>query len=253
MKKLICKFSFLLIVCTQFMIGQTYTTGTVDLSAGNGFSAEISVTGSEVTLTLVGPDGRWMGLGFGESCMVTDGDVVIFDGTDLSDRTFIAVGVTPSVDTTQDWTITSSTETGGVRTVIATRALDTGEANDYVFSAVEEPITLVWALGFSNVISSHGGGNRGATTSDFVLGIEELFTAEFKMYPNPATDIVRLDLPQEITSGDITVMDYTGKAILTSSIDSLNKSLDVSSLESGVYLLNFDTQQGRIARKLLID
>ena len=241
--------AMLFLYSIPMVVGQSYSTGTIELSSSNGYSAEIDVEDNTVTLTLVGPDERWMGIGFGETCMIDGGDVVIFDGTTLSDRQFDGIGVPPEEDVNQDWSIVSNTEDGGERTVIATRELNTGNDNDYVFSATEEPITIVWALGFSNTIASHGG-NRGATSSEFVLGIEDLFASEFRMVPNPSTDLVSITLPAKITSGAVTITDYTGKIVAFSTLDQLDQVLDVSSLQTGMYLLNFETQYGAITRKL---
>lgn len=248
MKKIVL-ISTLLLCSFQILLAQTYSTGKIDLSVSNDYSAEIDVEGSTVTLTLVGPDGRWMGIGFGETCMVNEGDVVLFNGTTLSDRQFIEVGIPPGIDANQDWTIVSNTESGGVRTMKATRVLNTGNEKDYVFSTTEEPITIVWALGSSNNISSHGR-NRGATSSNFVLDIEDLFTEQFSMAPVPTHDLVSLTLPKEVTSGDIIITDYTGKTVSKTIIDNVNKTLDISSLQNGIYLIRFDTNKGIITRKI---
>ena len=66
-----------LLICLAmgFAIGQTYTTGVVNLTstAGLAMTAKLDV-GANVTLTLTGPSGRWFALGFNAASMagVTD-------------------------------------------------------------------------------------------------------------------------------------------------------------------------------------
>ncbi|MBC8644063.1 hypothetical protein H9W95_08375 [Flavobacterium lindanitolerans] len=126
------------------MSAQTYSTGTVTLTSG--FTATIEVNSSLVTLTLVGPSTDWLGLSFNATSMNDNGsDVVIFDGTAMTDRTFAGIGATPPLDASQNWTVTSNVINAGVRTVTATRARDTGDSNDYTFSTSAQPLNLAWA------------------------------------------------------------------------------------------------------------
>ncbi|MFM9006527.1 MAG: hypothetical protein ACKOSR_13670, partial [Flavobacteriales bacterium] len=60
----------LLFFCAYTLKAQTYTTGVVNLSstAGLAMTAKIDV-GTQVTLTLTGPSGRWFALGFNATSM----------------------------------------------------------------------------------------------------------------------------------------------------------------------------------------
>jgi hypothetical protein len=75
----------------------------------------------------------------------------------------------PSTDAQQNWTISSDVVNAGVRTIVATRALNTGDANDYVFPAVPTSVGLIWARSNSASFSYayHGNTNRGITTANF--------------------------------------------------------------------------------------
>jgi hypothetical protein len=77
----------------------------------------------------------------------------------------------PVTDAQQNWTITSDVVNAGTRTIIATRALNTGDANDYAFSATPTAISLIWARSGSATFtySNHGGSNRGITTTSFTF------------------------------------------------------------------------------------
>ena len=54
-------------------------------------------------------------------------DVILYDSTGLKDRNLTGGTNAPNVDASQDWTESSNTVTSGVRTIVATRALDTTE------------------------------------------------------------------------------------------------------------------------------
>ncbi|TDY11891.1 T9SS type A sorting domain-containing protein [Meridianimaribacter flavus] len=234
---------------TSFAFCQTYSTGEIVLLDDGElyYSAQIDVTSTLVTLTLDGPDNRFLGLGFGTSSMIAGDDVVIYDGASISDRYFglpgqpdgsDAIGIEPSVDANQNWTITSNTLDGEQRTIVATRALDTGETNDYVFSTSDTSIELVWSFGFSYTIGYHGE-NKGVTMQSFTLGDEEVSQAsqEFTISPNPATTKLNIRLPQGQQNAVVNVYDVLGKRVYSKELNSLTASIDVSKWNTGVYLV----------------
>ena len=71
-----------------------------------------------------------------------------------------------------------------------------------------------------------------------VLGVSESSIMEIGIYPNPTKDKLYIkgsfDQPLKVSVSDI-----AGKVILTTTIH-LEESLDVSTLNSGMYMLNVD-------------
>lgn len=174
MKKTTLVLGFLLLFILPATYAQTYTTGVVNLSstAGLAMTAKIDVT-TQVTLTLTGPSGRWFALGFNASSMTNGTDVVgVHSATILSAFDCRLTGFSaPVTDAQQNWTITSDVVSAGTRTIIATRALNTGDANDYVFSATPTAISLIWSRSNSAsfTYSNHGGSNRGVSAASFTF------------------------------------------------------------------------------------
>jgi hypothetical protein len=172
MKKFYIHFAYLFISFTLF--SQSYTTGVVNLSStvGLAMTAKIDV-GTQVTLTLTGPSGRWFALGFNASSMTNGTDVVgVHSAATLSAFDCKLTGfAAPVTDAQQNWTITSDVVSAGTRTIIATRALNTGDVNDYIFPASPTAISLIWARSGSASFSysNHGGSNRGITTASFTF------------------------------------------------------------------------------------
>lgn len=166
--------SFLLLVVSLTAFAQTYTTGTVTLSSTAGLAMSVKLdVGANVTMTLIGPSARWFAVGFDAGSMAAGTDVVgVHSAGALTAFDANLTGYNaPATDVQQDWTISSNVVAGGVRTVIATRALNTGDANDHVFTAAPGSISLIWARASSNTFSYayHGNTNRGISSATFTL------------------------------------------------------------------------------------
>ncbi|MFV5698246.1 T9SS type A sorting domain-containing protein [Flavobacterium sp. ZT3R17] len=245
-------FAFFII---SVMCGQTFTTGTVDLSTTSGlaYSAKIDVSSTLVTLTMVGPSDRYLGLGFGVDSMTDGGDVVIFTGSALTDRTFQGIGNVPALDVTQSWTITSNTIASGVRTLVATRALVS--SGNYTFSNSAGALMLVWSRSGTASFSlvSHGAANRGALTTNLMLGNQDFTVESFKMYPNPTKGFMRIELPVAITSGEVKVYDNLGRVVRRQKITNFDNVINTSGLTIGSYTVVVRTDYGNATKTLLVD
>ncbi len=174
MKKISSFLLLLLSIASIKSYSQTYSTGTVNLSNTAGLTMSVKLdVGLNVTMTLTGPSLRWFAVGFDAGSMAAGTDVAAVHSSGiLSDFDANLTGyAAPASDTQQDWTISSNTVVSGVRTVIATRALNTGDPNDFVFSAAPGTISLIWARASSNTFSYayHGNTNRGIVSATFSL------------------------------------------------------------------------------------
>ncbi len=237
-----------------------YSTGTVPLFSTPGgadlaYSVKIDLSPSLVTLTLVGPSTGWLGMAFNTTNMDDIGkDVVIFDGTNLSDRTFNGQGVVPPLDGTQNWTVTSNTVVGSVRTVVATRALNTGDVNDYAFTVPPtSPLNITYGRRLSNfTIGYHGSNSCGTTTLNFgtTLGTSEtaLESKKIALYPNPAKETVSLKNADKIKSVDI----YESAGRKVRSVKLEGESISIRDLKSGIYYFEITLKDGTTSYEKLI-
>jgi hypothetical protein len=254
--------NFILLVLTTFLttsslFAQTYSTGIValPLDSGDDYSGKIDVTSSTVTLTLIGPSSGWLGMGFNATGMGSIGmDAVIFDGVNMSDRRFNGIGVEPPLDATQNWTVTSNTVNTGVRTVIATRARDTGDANDYVFPVAAQPINIAYARRIGSFgIAYHGAGSCSATTVNLTLGADSFVADAFKMYPNPSKGYLTIDFPQKVNGGEVKIYDDLGRVVIKQAVTVSENKIETSSLTSGTYIVVLRTEYGNATKNLVID
>ena len=255
MKKITFLFYFL---ATFYSWAQGYSTGTISLNntAGVAMTAKIDVN-TLVTLTLTGPSNRWFALGFGASSMTAGTDVVACHANTVAlpsfDR-YLTGFAAPVSDGTQHWTVTSNTVSGSVRTIIATRALSTGDVNDYTFSSNPNPISLIWAYGStanSYTLSYHGG--RGVTSANFTLGNNDFVLSEFMMYPNPAKDYVTIDLSDLTSNTTVFIYDYLGRLVKKESLNTTSSRIETSNLQKGTYIVKVDSDNGLASKILIVD
>jgi hypothetical protein len=165
---------FIALVLSFAAWSQTYTTGTVNLSATAGLAMTVKLDiSTNVSLTLTGPSTRWFAVGFNASSMAAGTDVVgVHSAGALTAFDANLTGYNaPATDAQQNWTITSDQVVSGVRTILATRPLNTGDVNDYVFTAAPGSLSLIWARANTNSFNYayHGNANRGITTATLAL------------------------------------------------------------------------------------
>jgi len=256
MKKITLIVLMLLISSTGLM-AQTVSSG--DIALNSDYTANIEVSPTGVTLTLIGLDDRWFALGFDATSMTAGQDVVIYDGATLTDRNFIGVGSTPPTDAAgNDWTVTSDTATGGMRTLVATRALTTGDAQDFDFSGIADgsSLNIVYAINSSPSFSLgyHGGPpSRNAalatfstlSTDDFNVGLD------FSLSPNPAKDKFVVTLPNTVENAQLEVFNVLGKRVLAKEISDIDSTVNVSNWNSGIYLVRISNGETSQTKRLV--
>ena len=77
-------------------------------------------------------------------------------------------------------------------------------------------------------------------------GLPEL-TAEVSCYPNPSTGTVNITSSQQMET--ITVTDLNGKVLLVSESNAAKASLQLSSFQTGIYVLLIRHTNGSVAQQ----
>lgn len=234
---------------------QTKSTGTVTLTTGMTAKLDLNNTNTTATLTLTGPSDRWFALQFGDftngSGMQAGEDVVYFNGTTLVDAVHNGVGAAPSADT-NNWTVSSNTVTSGTRTIIATRAFNTSDANDYTFNYSNSDIDFAYAKMSSATfnLAYHGGGNRGYMigVAFTTLGVNDFEKDRIAFYPNPAHDFFSIRSSDEIKS--ILIFDATGKKVV--GFNNQKEMIDISNLKTGIYFIEILNSENKTVTEKLI-
>ncbi len=231
---------------------QFFSSGTVNLGS-TGMTVKLVTSPTQATITLTGADTSYLGIGFGNSGMANGADGFIYNSSANRDYTFGGVGVTPSADSSQDWTQTSNTTAGGVRTIVATRSL-TGGSGDFLIPNASGIINIFFSKGPATDLSSgyHGAANRGYATLTMgsVLATDEVAAQKNNIifYPNPAKEMVNFKNADKVKSIDI--YESTGRKVKTIQTD--GKEINISDLKSGNYYLEIKLKDGSASFEQLI-
>ncbi len=76
--------------------------------------------------------------------------------------------------------------------------------------------------------------------------------ATMQLYPNPAQDVVMINLSDNLTGGTLTLSDVTGRSLNTISITSTHNQLNTGALASGVYLVTAVKGGTRVVQRLVV-
>ena len=76
---------------------------------------------------------------------------------------------------------------------------------------------------------------------DIGLSLQEEEIFESKIYPNPANDILNIQIPSPNDQTTLRIYDILGKTILEQNLSTSSSQLDVSSMASGVYILSLQS------------
>ena len=71
------------------------------------------------------------------------------------------------------------------------------------------------------------------------------------LYPNPANESVNVVCSYKIKG--YTLVDATGRELLSGKCNANSMALDVSSLQKGVYFIRIQTAKGEVKKKLLVE
>ena len=236
------KITFILtLLITSFGFAQNVSTGQVTFTTGYSVQFDVNGTTSLVTMTMILPQNDWLAVALDATGMAsTNKDVVVYDSSGLKDL-YLAGQITPPSDgaTNQDWSESSNTVSSGVRTIVATRPLNTGDTKDYVFPTTNlASLPLLWAKG-SGTFGYHGV-NKGAVASS--LSTETIaLTPEFEVYPNPTLRELNIQFPASIQKANIAVYSVLGTLVYQAELDQWNSKINTSEWSTGVFIMNIST------------
>lgn len=255
------KITLLLLLGISMLSAQQKSTGVVTLSTNMSANLTLDSGTSIATLSLTGPNDRWFALQFGSFTggMEAGSDLVYWNNVTLVDARQVGVGSTPTTDATNNWTITSNlnnSPSAGLRTIVATRAFNTGDVNDFTFNFSDTSIDFAWARMSSATygLAYHGGANRDVTLDrTFTLGTESFSLNDSQLYPNPSngnftvlakTNLTKINV-YTITGGFVKSIEVTDNAI--------NAEINVSGLETGVYLVELQNDLEKTWKKVIVN
>lgn len=136
--------------------------------------------------------------------------------------------------------------------------LDTPNSELYFFSTISTtPIARVITTNpdeGQNEGETGGGGSLIGELYFGAMGCTNLNTESFvfdevTLYPNPVENLITVTNPDNIKFSEAIIFDDLGRVIKTYTIT--NNTIDVSNLESGLYLLELSNDQGKTTKKIV--
>lgn len=84
------------------------------------------------------------------------------------------------------------------------------------------------------------------------VSVDELLHSSFNVYPNPSNGQVTVTLDEQFANSAITVIDLTGREVYNNTINSSVQGFDLSHLAKGRYMINVSTNEGKVARTIVL-
>ncbi len=85
-----------------------------------------------------------------------------------------------------------------------------------------------------------------------LIGTEEFIAENISVYPNPTSEIIWVEDNTSFSVNNYSIYDISGRRILFNTFNASEKKVDVSNLNSGVYLLELVSSERKIIKKIVV-
>jgi hypothetical protein len=253
---MIKKITYLVLLFSLFGFSQIKTTGNLNFVSGLSAKLDLNEGTSTITLTLSGPSDRWFAFKLGSftEAMSSNVDGVYYNGTTVVDGNG---GTLSSSNDNQDWSLTSNTVNSGTRTIVATRAFNTGDNNDYVINFENATIDVAAAFGPSSgsyVLEYHGSNRAKFINWPLTaLGVEDFTLNATQIYPNPSNGDFFVKAKTNLE--EINIYSQIGSFVKTIKVGNSSNLVEVSvnGLQSGIYLIELVNSTEKSWKKIIIE
>jgi hypothetical protein len=106
-----------------------------------------------------------------------------------------------------------------------------------------DAIIIRWPSGTVDTILNPSSNQFLTVVEGSTLGLGQVESSFFSIYPNPAADVVNIKMPNNSEVKNAQVFDLNGRSIINATVN--NNTVDVKSLASGAYILSIQDAQGR--------
>ncbi len=107
-------------------------------------------------------------------------------------------------------------------------------------------------LAIGGILNDGNGTNSGHVRIfdlDTILSLEEITQLQFELFPNPAADVLNIQLPQSMVLETVNIYNNIGQLV-----DTIDQGIvNTSNLSSGLYFVEVITAAGRASQKLVIE
>jgi hypothetical protein len=119
----------------------------------------------------------------------------------------------------------------------------------------DQTVTQPWYASVIHLIADGGtysnGNAMGIRINTSVANLDEVSSADFSVYPNPASEVININSTKMLNAA-VTISDLTGKVVKTSSINGLTASVNTSGLNNGIYYVTITEGNSTSTQKVVI-
>ena len=83
------------------------------------------------------------------------------------------------------------------------------------------------------------------------VGINEIELINIKLYPNPVTRYITIDLPTNINNATVTIYSLLGQKQICTTTNKTQTNIDLDGLKNGVYLVEVSSDN-KVGRQIFI-
>lgn len=91
------------------------------------------------------------------------------------------------------------------------------------------------------------------TVSSPSLSVESELADNLKLYPNPASGQINVELSSLSENSSLDIFDISGKIVYTQSLIQLENAIDISGLDKGVYFITIQTGKNNYSEKIVVE
>ena len=95
------------------------------------------------------------------------------------------------------------------------------------------------------------GNALGIRINTSVANLDEIASADFTVYPNPASEVININASKSLNA-TISIVDLTGKVVKTSSMNGLTTAVNTSGLNNGIYYVTITDGTSIATEKVVI-
>jgi hypothetical protein len=97
---------------------------------------------------------------------------------------------------------------------------------------------------YDNPTDQGGYGIPNFEDASISLSVNDLGLSEVVIYPNPVQNRINFELAADFNNFSVGIFDILGKQVLSSSIDIVNNTIEISTLQKGIYLVKLENKEG---------
>jgi len=85
-----------------------------------------------------------------------------------------------------------------------------------------------------------------------IVNVQEITNADFSVHPNPAADVLNIQLKNELNNATATIIDATGRVVLVQTLNAKSNTIDIASLNQGLYIIRVNNAGALTSEKVVI-